>query len=148
MQEAEDIAQEVFIQVYQSVGDFRGDAMLSTWIYRIAITKALDFERKKKAKKRMANLKSWVGLGDKEEEAIHFHHPGISMENKEQASLVFAAMKKLPESQRTAFVLIKTEGLSYAEAAEIMQTSTKALEALMHRAKENLRKQLQHYYHQ
>ena len=53
IQEAEDLSQEVFIQVYQSVKSFRGDSKLSTWLYRIAVSKALDAERKKKAKKRL-----------------------------------------------------------------------------------------------
>jgi RNA polymerase sigma factor (sigma-70 family) len=146
IQEAEDVAQEVFIQVYQSVKNFRGDAKLSTWIYRVAVTKALDAERKKKTKKRVANLKSWVGLGEKEEDAAHFHHPGVQLDNKELAAVLFKAMQKLPENQRIAFTLIKAEGLSYDETAEIMNVSVKAVEALMHRAKENLRKLLQHYY--
>jgi RNA polymerase sigma factor (sigma-70 family) len=145
VQEAEDIAQEVFIQVYQSVAGFRGDAKLSTWLYRIAVTKALDAERKKKAKKRIANLKSWMGLGEKEE-AIHFHHPGVQLDNKELSGILFSAMQKLPENQRIAFTLIKTEGLSYEEVADIMKLTVKAIESLMHRAKENLRKKLQHYY--
>ena len=147
IQEAEDVAQEVFIQVYQSVKNFRGDAKLSTWIYRVAVTKALDAERKKKTKKRVANLKSWVGLGEKEEEAAHFHHPGVQLDNKELAAVLFKAMQKLPENQRIAFTLIKAEGLSYDETAEIMNVTVKAVEALMHRAKENLRKRLQNYYH-
>lgn len=142
-QEAEDVSQEVFIQIYQAVKNFRGEAKLSTWIYRLAITKALDAERKKKAKKRIANLKSWVGLGEKEESAIHFFHPGIQLENKELASLLFKAMQKLPENQRIAFTLIKSEGLNYEETATILNVSIKAVEALMHRAKENLRKYVQ-----
>ena len=146
IQEAEDVSQEVFIQVYQSVKNFRGDAKLSTWIYRVAVTKALDAERKKKTKKRVANLKSWIGLGEKEEEAAHFNHPGVQLDNKELAAILFKAMQKLPENQRIAFTLIKAEGLSYDETAEIMNVTVKAVEALMHRAKENLRKLLQHYH--
>jgi RNA polymerase sigma factor (sigma-70 family) len=82
VQEAEDVSQEVFIQIYQSVHAFRGDAKLSTWIYRVTITKALDAERKKKAKKRIANLKSWIGigLGEKESDVIHFQHPGVLLD--------------------------------------------------------------------
>lgn len=147
VQEAEDVAQEVFIQVYQSVKNFRGDAKLSTWLYRVAVTKALDAERKKKSKKRVANLRSWIGLGEKEEEqAVHFHHPGIVLDNKERAAVLFKAMQKLPGNQRIAFTLIKAEGLSYDDVANIMNITVKAVEALMHRAKENLKKQLQQYY--
>ncbi len=145
-QEAEDVSQEVFIQVHQSVKHFRGDAKLSTWLYRVTVTKALDAERKKKSKKRMANLRSWIGLGEKEEEAIHFHHPGVVLDNKERAAILFRAMQKLPENQRIAFTLIKAEGLSYDETAVIMNITVKAVEALMHRAKENLRKQLQSFH--
>lgn len=148
MQEAEDVAQEVFIQVYQSVKDFRGDAKLSTWLYRVAVTKALDAERKKKSKKRSANLRAWIGLGEKQEEPVHFHHPGVVLDNKERAAILFRAMKKLPDNQRIAFTLIKTEGLNYEETAEIMNVTIKAVEALMHRAKDNLKKHLQEYYQQ
>ncbi len=141
-QESEDVCQEVFIQVHQSVKNFRGDARLSTWLYRIAVTKALDWERKKKSKKRVANLKSWIGLGEKEPEPANFYHPGVQLENKEKAARLFRAMQLLPENQRIAFTLIKAEGLSYEEVSAIMNLSVKAIESLMHRAKENLQKKL------
>ena len=147
IQEAEDIAQEVFMQIFQSIGSFRGDAKLSTWIYRIAVSRSLDAVRKRKSKKMLANLKSKFGLSDKEESAIHFCHPGVQAEDKERSELLFRAMKKLPENQRIAFVLIKLEGLGYAETAEIMKLTIKSVEALMHRAKENLRKELTSYYY-
>lgn len=146
-QEAEDVAQEVFIQVYQQVHHFRGEAKLSTWLYRIAITKALECERKKKAKKRFHTLKTLIGIGDDNDDlAIDFHHPGIQLDNKEKAATLFKAMKQLPDNQRTAFMLIKAEGLSYEEVSGIMSITVKAVEALMHRAKENLRKTLSVYY--
>lgn len=143
MQEAEDVAQEVFIQVYRSIGDFRGDAKLSTWLYRIAITKALDWQRKKKLRKGISTLASWIGFGDNLPEQIHFHHPGIQLEHKEKAALLFKAIQALPENQRVCFLLLKTEGLSYQEVADILQISIKAVESLMHRARENLRKRLE-----
>jgi RNA polymerase sigma-70 factor (ECF subfamily) len=146
-QEAEDVAQEVFIQVYQSIKDFRGDAKLSTWLYRITITKALDHERKKKTKKRINTFKNLIGIGSKEEESIaEFNHPGIVLDNKEQATILFKALKQLPENQKLAFTLIKAEGLTYEEVSTILNTTVKAVEALMHRAKENLRKILKDYY--
>lgn len=145
-QEAEDLSQEVFIQVYQSIKQFRGDAKLSTWIYRIAVTKSLDWSRKRKTKKRIDLMKSLIGFGEKESQPSEFVHPGVVMEKKESARILMRAMQLLPDNQRVAFTLIKVEGLSYEEVASIMETSIKAVEALMHRAKENLRKQLKDYY--
>ncbi len=146
-EDADDIAQEVFIQVYQSVNSFKGESKFSTWLYRITISKALDHEKKKKRKKRFAFVQSL--FGDASEEKIHppdFHHPGIVLENKERASELFNALKQIPESQRTAFTLHKLEGLSYQEVAEIMNTTLYAVESLMGRAKGNLKKELKGYY--
>ncbi len=141
-QEAEDVAQEVFIQVYKSVEEFKGESKISTWLYRITVSKALDAVRKKKTKKRFGSIVSVFGLAETKEDkgAVNFYHPGIAAEQKEQASILFKAIDKLPNTQKAAFILLKTENLSYAEVAEILNTSVKSLEGLMHRAKENLRK--------
>jgi len=146
-EDAEDVAQEVFVQVYESIHQFKGDSKFSTWLYRIATSKALDHLRRKKRKKRFAFLQSLFGAN--EEEVIHtpdFHHPGVSIENKEKAAVLFRAINKLPDNQKTAFTLHKIEGLSYQEVAEIMDTSLSSVESLMHRAKSNLRKMLEDYY--
>jgi RNA polymerase sigma-70 factor (ECF subfamily) len=146
-QEAEDIAQEVFIQVHQSIKDFKGEAKLSTWLYRIAITKSLDWQRRKTRKKRFAVVKNLFGLNnDLIHEAPDFHHPGVSMENKEQAALLFKAINSLPDNQKIAFTLNKVEGLSYQHVADIMAVTVPSVEAYLHRAKENLRKTLTNYY--
>ena len=73
-QEAEDVSQEVFIQVYRSIRDFRGEAKLSTWLYRIAITKALDWQRKKKLRRGIHTLATWVGLYNPSNQTFQFHH--------------------------------------------------------------------------
>ena len=138
-QDAEDLTQEVFIQVFKSIHHFRGESKLSTWIYRIAVTKSLEWERKKKSKKAIHYFETLVGLSSSLEEISDFHHPGISLEQKENAAKLFKALKQLPENQRVAFVLIKAEGLSYQEVSEIMKKSIKSIEGLIHRAKENLR---------
>jgi len=146
-EDAEDVAQEVFVQVYESVKQFKGDAKFSTWLYRIAITKSLDHIRKKKRKKRFAFLQSL--FGENEEEVLHtpdFHHPGTSLEDKERAAVLFRAIDKLPATQKVAFTLHKLEGLSYQEVADVMQTSLSSVESLMHRAKGNLKKWLEDYY--
>lgn len=147
-EDAEDITQEVFVEVFRSVQGFKGESTLSTWIYRISVVKALEFLRKKKRKKRFAFVQSLFGMESviPSVDKPHFYHPGIQLENKERAAILFEAIEKLPENQKTAFILHKTEGLSYAEIADIMKTSIPSVESLMFRAKQNLQKLLADYY--
>ena len=143
--DAEDVAQEVFIQVFRSIGTFKSEAKLSTWIYRITTTRALDLLRARKSKKRFGLLKR---LWETEEESpaeniSDFNHPGVSLERKEEAAQLMTAIAQLPENQKVAFVLHKLEGLSYLEVAEVMGNTLPAVESLMHRARLNLRKILE-----
>lgn len=146
-EDAEDVAQEVFIQAYQSMSNFKGESKLSTWLYRITITKSLDHERRKKRKKRFGQIRSLFSADQEEPALSDFQHPGIALDQKENAAVLFNAIAKLPEQQRIAFTLHKVEGLSYKELSEIMQTSVPSVESLMHRAKNNLKKLLADYYH-
>lgn len=146
-EDAEDVAQETFIQVYESIHSFRGEAKFSTWLYRITITKAMDHIRKKKRKKRFAVVQSLFGLNNEPVyEPPEFHHPGVALDNKETAAVLMKAVKSLPTSQQVAFTLHKVEGLSYQEVSEVMETSVSSVESLMHRAKNNLKKLLENYY--
>jgi RNA polymerase sigma-70 factor (ECF subfamily) len=142
--DAEDLAQEVFIQVYRSIESFKGESKLSTWIYRIATTKSLDFLRSKKSKKRFAFLFRLGLPGENRDlEIPEFHHPGIAFEKKEMATKLFQAIAQLPENQKTAFILTRLEQLSHAETGEVMNITVPAVESLLHRARINLRKQLE-----
>ena len=139
--DAEDIAQEVFIQVYRSIHQFKGEAALSTWLYRIAVTKSLDFLRSKKRKKRFGFISSIFGHDNQPlYEPPDFHHPGVTLDKKEDAALLFKLIDQLPENQKTAFVLNKLEDLAYAEIATIMKTTESAVDSLLQRARQNLRK--------
>jgi RNA polymerase sigma factor (sigma-70 family) len=144
-EDAEDITQEVFIQVYESIKGFRQEAKLSTWIYRIAISKALDFEKKKKRQKHGGLLKR-IFDSSAADEVMHFDHPGVLLDKKQHAAALFSAINKLPEKQRIAFLLHKLEALSYQEIAEITDTSVMAIESLQVRARNNLRTILGDYY--
>ncbi|WP_207515459.1 RNA polymerase sigma factor [Longitalea luteola] len=148
-EDAEDVAQEVFIQVYRSIDQFKGDARLSTWIYRITTTKALDHIRSRKRKKRFAFITSLFGPNDELiHEPVDFQHPGVALDRKEQAALLFKMIDQLPENQKVAFTLHKTEELSYQEIADVMQLSVSAVESLLFRARQNLRKLLEKHYQQ
>jgi RNA polymerase sigma-70 factor, ECF subfamily len=146
-EDAEDISQEVFVQVYESIHTFKGEAKFSTWLYKITVTKTMDHIRRKKRKKRFAFIQSLFGMND---EMVHdppdFHHPGVALDKKETAAELFKAIEQLPENQKIAFTLNKLEGLNYQEVSEIMNTTVPSIESLLHRAKNNLKKLLEIYY--
>ena len=100
-QDAEDAAQEVFIQVYNSIGQFKENSTLSTWIYRITITKCLDHTRSKKRKKRFAFISSLFSeKNDLLYESPDFNHPGVQLDRKEDAAILFKMVNSLPENQK------------------------------------------------
>lgn len=148
--DAEDIAQEVFVEVYRSVKNFKEEAKLSTWIYRIAVTKSLDHLRSKKRKKRYAFVSQLFSeeTGQPRYDPPDFVHPGVQLENKEMAAYLFKAIEELPENQKVAFTLHKVEGLSYQEISEVMETTVASVESLMFRAKQNLKNLLEEYYNE
>ncbi len=147
-EDAEDVSQEVFIEVFQSIHQFKGEAKLATWIYRIAVTKSLEFLRSKKRKKRFAFVQSLFGMESvlPSKDHAHFYHPGVQLENKERSAILFKAIDQLPEKQKIAFVLAKIENLSYEEITDVMKISLPSVESLMFRAKQNLQKLLSKYY--
>ena len=147
-EDAEDMTQEVFTEVFRSVSGFREQSKLSTWIYRITVTKSLELIRSRQRDKRSGIILSLFGkehlLNVTEDEP--FYHPGISLENKEMSAALFNAIRRLPLNQRTAFTLNKLENLSYAELSEVMNLSVSSVESLLFRAKQKLRNLLGDYY--
>jgi len=149
-EDAEDAAQEVFVEVHHSLEGFEDRSALSTWIYRIAVNKSFDLLKAKKRKKRFAFITQLFHpeSGEQLHDMPHFDHPGVILENKERSQILFGAIDKLASSQKTAFILLKIEGFSQKETAEIMRLSEKAVESLLQRAKEHLRTLLENYYHE
>ena len=142
-EDAEEITQDVFLEIHRSAGKFEERSSVSTWIYRIAVSKSLDKLKHRKRKKRAAILLRIFGpTGEIEHDVPNFDHPGVLLERKEEARLLFQAIDQLPEKQKAAYVLTYAEALPTKEVAEILQLSTKAVESLLQRAKVNLRKYL------
>ena len=145
--DAEDVTQEVFVKAWESIEGFKGESKLSTWLYRISVTKSLDFLRSKKRKKRFAYIQSLFGLNDELIiDPADFLHPGVKIEKKELSVALFKAISQLPEQQKAAFVLSRVEGLNHKEVSEVIGTTVPAVESLLQRAKLNLRKNLGEVY--
>ncbi|GAB3856106.1 RNA polymerase sigma factor [Hymenobacter terrigena] len=143
-EEAEDVAQEVFVEVYQTIGRFRGDAALSTWLYRLATSRALKNRRRAQAKKRLAFFTSLLGFGN---EVLHeppdHAHPLTLLEGQQQFQLLLAHIARLPDQQQVAFTLRHEQELSYEQIAAVLGTTVAAVESLLFRARQTLRKHVQ-----
>lgn len=143
-EDAEEVLQDVFVTIYNNASKFQFNSSVSTWIYRIAVNKSLDFLRKKNSKKRSGVFTSLYAKDSSRilHESVDFVHPGVQMENQENARYLFKAIDTLSENQKTAFILTQVEGLPQKEVAEIMKITRKSVESLLQRAKANLRTEL------
>lgn len=148
-EDAEDIAQDVFIEVFQSIDNFRGDARLSTWLYRITINKSLNLIRKNKRKEWLVPLESLFWHNKSETRTMPDSGPytaNVLLEETERNRILDKAISDLPDNQRIAFTLHKIEELPHKEIARIMENSVSSVESLIFRAKMNLQKKLSAYY--
>lgn len=140
LNEAEDLAQEVFISVYENISKFRGESNLKTWIYRITINKSINEIRRLKWKQKLVKLENF--FTSNEDHFVDNVTPLKLLLDKQGEQAVDEAMAKLPQNQRTAFILHKYDDLSHQEISEIMQMSVSSIESLIFRAKQNLQKNL------
>jgi RNA polymerase sigma factor (sigma-70 family) len=147
-EDAEELLQDVFISVFDTAHKFRFDSSVSTWIYRVTVNKALDFLRKKNAAKRKSTFSSLYRKDSAElqYDQSDFDHPGVQMENIEDARYLFHAVSGLSDNQKTVFILTQIEKLPQQEVAEIMKITRKAVESLLQRAKANLKLILEKHY--
>jgi RNA polymerase sigma-70 factor (ECF subfamily) len=141
-EDAEEITQDVFVQLHQSFGTFKNESTLKTWIYKITINKCLDFIKHKNSKKRFFIFGQKSNSESELQNISNFEHPGILLENKEKAAILFGVINELTENQKTAFILSKLDGMSNPEISEIMEVSISSVESLIFRAKGTLKEKL------
>jgi RNA polymerase sigma-70 factor (ECF subfamily) len=143
--DAEDLAQDVFLEIFRTAENYRGEAKLSTWLYRIATNRSLNLIRNKKRKGFFQSLEEAFTGGRNRNNEISEHHsdqPDRNITDQQRSDLLHRAIDQLPEKQRIAFTLNKYEELPYQQIAEIMEISLASVESLIHRAKKNLQEQL------
>ena len=130
--EAEDVAQEAMLRVWTHAPRWQPLALFRTWLSRVVVNLCLD--RKRKA--------AWVELEAAGEIADSAPPAGEAAEAAERERLLAGAIAELPARQRAAIVLTYTEGMSNAQVAEILDTTVSAVETLLVRGKQNLRRAL------
>jgi len=147
--DAEDLAQEVFIEVYHSAEKFRGESKISTWLYRIAVNKSLNFVRDNKKRSLMKSIENFFSgerntsyeISDNEQSEAEYE-----ILNSEKGHFLQKAIESLPKNQQIAFVLNKYDELSYKTISEVMDISVSSVESLLFRAKKTLQSKLINYY--
>jgi RNA polymerase sigma-70 factor, ECF subfamily len=147
-EEAEDLAQEVFVRVYKARKDYVPSAKFTTWLFRIATNLALNSVRDNRYQRMEVSLDAPVTVdaeeGDEKVLDIAEKNPNIEQHLLEEArnKMIRRAIDKLPEKQRAAVLLHKYEELDYGDIAKILECSESALKSLLFRAYETLRVEL------
>jgi RNA polymerase sigma-70 factor (ECF subfamily) len=143
MEDAEDLSQDIFLEIIRSMHTFRNNSTLDTWVYRIAVNRSINLLKKNKRRDIFIRLESILGLS-KNHRSLEPSTDEQSEEqtDKENQKLLHDSIAKLPENQRIAFVLHKFDDQSYKQVAVVMNLSLSAVESLIHRAKQNLQTQL------
>jgi len=147
-EEAEDLAQEVFLRVYRARKDYVPSAKFTTWLFRIATNLALNSVRDNRYQRMEVSLDAPVMVdaedGDERPLDVAEKNPNIEQHLIEEAQkkMIRHAIDKLPEKQRAAVLLHKYQELDYGDIAKILECSESALKSLLFRAYETLRVEL------
>lgn len=138
--EAEDAAQDTFIKAYQNLNNFRPEAVLYTWLYRIAVNTCLDYKKRPFFESffRKSAEDEFV-----DEPASDWPSPEKLYEARQLGLALRKSMGKLSFKLRTAIILKEIEGLSYEEIAEILEVSTGTVKSRISRARDEFKKYFQ-----
>jgi len=145
--QAKDLAQEVFLRVWQAAGSYQPKAKFTTWIYRITANLCINELKSSRRRK----LFQFLRFGEDQENTIEevlvdgSPSPEDLLLSREQSRRISDALQSLPANQRMALVLRRYDNLSYQEIAKILNCSVSAVESLLIRAKRDLQKKLAPY---
>lgn len=133
-EEARDAAQEVFLKAYRKAADVRPQGQVYTWLYRIAVNHCLNKLRRRK----LVRFLRWEDPAEREAAAFdppdEAADPAALLEARRRWRATRRAIARLPENQRSVLVLVRFEGLSYKQAAEVLGVTEGAVESRLFRA--------------
>jgi len=140
-EEALDIVQEVFIKLYRSIRNFKGESKFYTYLYRMTMNTAIDHARKM-GKSSFSSLEGMEGFQPSEGSE---KRPDSILLHKELEEKVKIALEKLPADQKKALIFREVEGLSYQEIAEAMECSIGTVMSRLHYARTRVQEFLKNY---
>ncbi len=146
--EAEDVAQNVFIQVHKSAARYKVTAKFTTWLFTIARNLCLN-EIRRRSRHPADSIDATPNTDDdlpaRQFEDVKTFAPDDSAQHNELADKIEEALAALPENQRTAIILFQRQEMSYEEIAKVLDTSLSATKSLIHRGRETLKEKLKAY---
>jgi RNA polymerase sigma-70 factor (ECF subfamily) len=136
-EDAADVVQDAFLNAYQSLHSFKGDAEFFTWLYRIAFNTAISLKRKKRATVSLDASGPEGGIDP--DDPSEYIKPGAALQRSEEEAQLQEAMNRLSHEHREVLVLKDIEGLKYEEIAEILGVPIGTIRSRLHRARLELR---------
>ncbi|MFO0821595.1 MAG: sigma-70 family RNA polymerase sigma factor [Gemmataceae bacterium] len=140
-EDAADVVQDAFLNAYQSLHSFKGDAEFFTWLYRIAFNTAISLKRKRRAAVSLDAVGPEGGIDP--DDPSDYVKPGLALERTEEERQLQEAMVRLSHEHREVLVLKDIEGMQYDEIAEILKVPIGTIRSRLHRARLELRELLQ-----
>jgi RNA polymerase sigma-70 factor (ECF subfamily) len=140
-QEALDVSQEVFLRVFRTLSQFRGQSTLRTWIYRIVVNQASNRQRwwRRRRRAQQVNLDEHTQTHGELADVRTFAQPDRLLQQHEVSDRVWTALDRLPFDHRAAIVLREIDGLSYEEIASTLGVAVGTVKSRLARAREHLR---------
>jgi RNA polymerase sigma-70 factor, ECF subfamily len=145
-----DVTQETFIKAYRSIGRFKGDASFYTWIYRIAVNLAIDYQRREWRRPATGNNRGPSGSGhedllDRISDETPAADPFHATVDSELRDRVREAIDELTPDHKAVILLRELEGLSYEEISRVMQCSKGTVMSRLHYARKKLQRRLKEF---
>jgi len=141
-EDAQDVAQEAFLNAYQSLDSFKGDSLFFTWLYRIAVNTAISHRRKRRVLARIDIGPAGDSLLEPADPS-DLSRPGHAIEQVEQEQKIHQALARLSPEHRAVLVMKDLEGQKYEEMAEALEVPIVTIRSRLHRARLELRELLE-----
>jgi RNA polymerase sigma-70 factor (ECF subfamily) len=143
-EDAVEIAQETFVKAFENLARFKGESSFYTWLYRIVVNRAIDFQRRER-RHPTVGLEDWGGGGEGYEEVLkeeRLTDPYQRAQAREVGERVSEAINELTPDHKAVILLREVEGLSYDEISRVMQCSKGTVMSRLHYARKKLQKKL------
>jgi RNA polymerase sigma-70 factor (ECF subfamily) len=140
-EDAQDVVQEAFLNAYQSLDSFKGDALFFTWLYRIAVNTAISLKRKKRVLARIPDRNGEVIMEPADPSDLN--RPGHALEQAEQEQKLYRGLARLSPEHRAVLVMKELDGQKYEEIADKLGVPIGTVRSRLHRARLELRELLE-----